>query len=110
MINMARTSYTSASIVAVQLIGPDVFRSMVASADCVTGIHFEHCGFQIPSVDYPASRIQEKEAHSKGWNVDLVPILEALHNEGLIELEYLAKDVMITRDAGPLTIAIWHKR
>ena len=102
--------FTSWSIMFVQHLGPDIFRSMVASADRVTGIHFEPCGFQISSVDYPVSRIQESEAHSKAWNVDLVPMLEALHNEGLIKLEYLAKDVMMGGGLShPLTIAIWHK-
>jgi len=103
--------FTSWSIMFVQNLGPDVFRSMVASADRVTGIHFEPCGFQIATVDYPVSRIQENEAHSKAWNIDLVPMLEGLHNEGLIELEYLAKDVMMGGGIShALTIAIWHKR
>ena len=102
--------FTSWSIMFEQHLGPDVFRSMVASADRVTGIHFEPCGFQILSADYPVSRIQESEAHSKAWNVNLVPMLEALHNEGLIKLEYLAKDVMMGGGLShPLTIAIWHK-
>ena len=84
---------------------------MAGSAKRVRCIHFEPCGFQISAVDYPVSRIQESEALPKAWNIDLVPILEALHNEGLIELEYLAKDVMMGGGLShPLTIAIWHKR
>ncbi len=63
--------FTSWSIMFVQNIGPDVFRSMVASADRVTGIHFELCGFQIAAVDFPVSRIQESEVNSKGWNINL---------------------------------------
>ena len=103
--------FTSWSIMFVQRIGPDVFRSMIDSADRVTGIHFEPCGFQIGAIDYPVSRIQESEAQAKAWNIDLVPMLEALHNEGLIELEYLAKDVMMGGGLShALTIAIWHKR
>ena len=81
---------------------------MAASAKRVRCIHFEPVGFQVSSGQYKATKLQRAAAVDKGFNRNLIALLEELHNEDRITLRGLYKDIIFDVDrTQAISVVIW---
>ncbi len=81
---------------------------MAGCAKRVRCIHFEPIGFQVSAGQYPAAKIQGVVADRKGFNQNLITLLEELHNEDLITIRGLYKDIIVDVDhSHAISVVIW---
>jgi hypothetical protein len=71
-------------------------------------IHFEPVGFQVSAGQYMAAKMQGVVAGFKGFNQNLITLLEELHNENLITVRGLFKDIIVDVDrTHAISVVIW---
>lgn len=105
--------FTSHSIEQVSKISPELFYTLTSAAEQVTCIHFEPFGFQFTLGNAPHGKISEAQAvlfKNNDWNTNLIEVLTTCQNEGILEITFIAKNVMGETPDNPTSIAIWEKR
>ena len=81
---------------------------MAGCAKRVRCIHFEPIGFQVSAEQSKAAEMQGVVAGYKGFNQNLIALLEELHNENHITVRGLYKDIIVDVDRShAISVVIW---
>ena len=100
--------FTHMAVMFIRELQREAILKMANSAKRVRCIHFEPVGFQVSAGQYMAAKMQGVVAGFKGFNQNLITLLEELHNENLITVRGLFKDIIVDVDrTHAISVVIW---
>jgi hypothetical protein len=102
--------FTMHTIEQVHRIDTSLIKTIAASADEVTCLHFEPFGFQMKELG-ETTRDQKNYFTANRWNENLALVLSEAHQAGIIQIAYAGLEIFYPDDpANPTSLAIWHSK
>lgn len=97
------------SIEQVSEIPDSYFPGLAGVAPQVLGVHFEPFGFQVSPETELAKEHREFILHHE-YNLNLFERLNQAAVDGVLEIRYLAKDIIAPHLENPTSVAVWEKQ
>ncbi len=104
--------FTSHSIEQIPEVSEKLFEYLADFAESVTCIHFEPFGFQLVAEKdrEEVSKLQALVVEKKKWNTNLIPVLLEASKKGILNLNFIGKNVMGREIGNPTSVAIWESK